>query len=412
MDAMRQLYYGDPAPNAVLCWRMISTRPMPGSWVGYVAAAALIVCTPIRLPAQTGSPHVAAVPAAAGDSPSDAGPLATDLSSRLTRRDLARAMKLVGDWQLQRLPADAQYEWTFAALYAGMMAVPAEVAGDAYKQAMQRIGEQLRWQPGPRVLHADDQAVGQMYLEQYRLHRDPAMLAPIKRRMDEAVNTPDDPAMELWWWCDALFMAPPVLADLSATTGDPKYLQFMDHEWDRTNKLLYDGNAHLFSRDATYLDKRESNGAKVFWSRGNGWVVAGLVRVIERMPAHSPLRAKYVLQLQDMAAALAPLQGSDGLWKPGLLDGADYPLSEISGSAFFSYAMAYGVNHGLLPRRIYEPIIQKAWAGMISHIYADGRLGRIQPVGTAPGPLAETTSYVYGVGGFLLAGSEIYRTAK
>ena len=321
-------------------------------------------------------------------------------------------MKLVGDWQLHRLPADAQYEWTFAALYAGMMAVPTEVAGDTYKQAMQRVGEQLRWQPGPRVLHADDQAVGQMYLEQYRLHKDPAMLAPIKSRMDEEMNTPDDPAKELWWWCDALFMAPPVLADLSATTGDPKYLQFMDHEWDRTNKLLYDNQAHLFSRDATYLDKHEKNGAKVFWSRGNGWVVAGLVRVIDRMPANSPLRAKYVLQLQDMVAGLAPLQGTDGLWKPGLLDAADYPLSEISGSAFFTYAMAYGVNHGLLPRKTYGPIIQKAWAGMISHVYADGRLGCIQPVGAAPDPLAETTSYVYGVGGYLLAGSEIYSTAK
>jgi unsaturated rhamnogalacturonyl hydrolase len=389
-----------------------NTRPMPIRLMGYVAAAALIACTLMSLPAQTGSPSVARVPAPAGDSPSDAGPLATNLSSQLTRRDLAKAMKLVGDWQLHRLPADAQYEWTFAALYVGMMAVPTEVAGDTYKQAMQRVGEQLRWQPGPRVLHADDQAVGQMYLEQYRLHKDPAMLAPIKSRMDEEMNTRDDPAKELWWWCDALFMAPPVLADLSVTTGDPKYLQFMDHEWDRTNKLLYDNQAHLFSRDATYLDKHEKNGAKVFWSRGNGWVVAGLVRVIDRMAANSPLRAKYVLQLQDMVAGLAPLQGTDGLWKPGLLDAADYPLSEISGSAFFTYAMAYGVNHGLLPRKTYEPIIQKAWAGMISHVYADGRLGCIQPVGAAPGPLAEATSYVYGVGGYLLAGSEIYSSAK
>jgi rhamnogalacturonyl hydrolase YesR len=393
---------------------MVATkvRPMPIRLMGYVAAAALIFCTPMSLPAQTGPASVARVPAPAGDSPSDAGPLALNLSSDLTRRDLAKAMKLVGDWQLHRLPADAQYDWTFAALYAGMMAVPAEVAGDTYKEAMQRVGEQLRWQPGPRVLHADDQAVGQMYLEQYMLHKDPAMLAPIKARMDEVVNTPDDPAKELWWWCDALFMAPPVLADLSATTGDPKYLKFMDHEWDRTNKLLYDNKAHLFSRDATYLGKLEKNGAKVFWSRGNGWVVAGLVRVIDRIPANSPLRPKYVLQLQDMIAGLAPLQGTDGLWRPGLLDAAGYPLSEISGSAFFTYAMAYGVNHGLLPRKTYEPIIQKAWAGMISHVYADGRLGCIQPVGAAPGPLAETTSYVYGVGGYLLAGSEIYSTAK
>src|SRR5260370_15399319 len=160
--------------------RRAMTRPMPVRLMGYVAAAALIACTPMSLPAQTGSPSVARVPAPAGDSPSDAGPLATNLSSQLTRRDLARAIKMVGDWQLHRLPTDAQYEWTFAALYAGMMAVPAEVAGDTYKQAMQRVGEQLRWQPGARVLHADDQAVGQTYLEQYMLHKDTAMLAPIQ----------------------------------------------------------------------------------------------------------------------------------------------------------------------------------------------------------------------------------------
>jgi unsaturated rhamnogalacturonyl hydrolase len=382
------------------------------SFVGYVTAAALLTSMPLASQTAPASPSGRVITAPSGDSPADAGPLATNLSARLTRTDLAKAMKLVADWQLHRLPAEPQYDWTFAALYTGMMAVPPQVAGDTYKQAMQQIGEQLHWQPGPRMLHADDQAVGQMYMEQYMLHKDPAMMSPIKSRMEEVMNTPDDPAKELWWWCDALFMAPPVLADLSATTHDPKYLQFMDHEWDRTSKLLYDDKAHLFSRDATYLDKHEKNGAKIFWSRGNGWVVAGLVRVIDRLPPDSPMRAKYVLQLQQMVAALAPLQGSDGLWKPGLLDAADYPLPEISGSAFFTYAMAYGVNHGLLPRKTYEPIIQKAWAGMVSHVYADGRLGCIQPVGGAPGPLTETTSYVYGVGAYLLAGSEIYSTAK
>src|SRR5260370_32795477 len=170
-----------------------TTRPMPIRLLGYVAAAALIACTPVSLPAQTGSPSGARVPSPSGDSPSDAGPIATNVSSQLTRRDLARAMKLVGDWQLRRLPADAQYEWTFAALYAGMMAVPTEVAGDTYKQAMQQVGEQLSWQPGPRVLHADDQAVGQMYFEQYMLYKDAAMLAPIKSRMGAKMNTPDRP---------------------------------------------------------------------------------------------------------------------------------------------------------------------------------------------------------------------------
>jgi rhamnogalacturonyl hydrolase YesR len=350
--------------------------------------------------------------AAPGDAPADAGPPATDLSPAITKRDIAKAMQRVADWQLQRLPAEAQYDWTFAALYAGMMAVPTDIAGDKYRAAMRRVGDELAWQPGPRVLHADDQAVSQMYLEQYMLTKDERMLAPTRARMDTEIKTPDDGTQPLWWWCDALFMAPPVLANLAAMTHDDKYWQFMDHQWHITDNLLYDKDEHLFSRDLTFLDKREKNGRRVFWSRGNGWVMAGLVRVIDRMPADSPLRAKYVLRLQQMAAAVIKVQGADGLWRPGLLDPDSYPLPEISGSAFITYALAYGVNHKLLPAATYSPVIHKAWAGMLKHVFADGRLGCIQPVGSAPAPLSATSSYVYGVGAFLLAGSEIYGTAR
>jgi unsaturated rhamnogalacturonyl hydrolase len=350
--------------------------------------------------------------ASPGDAPADAGLLATDLSAAITKRDIAKAMGRVADWQLQRLPAEAQYDWTFAALYAGMMAVPADVSGDKYRAAMRRIGDELAWQPGPRVLHADDQAVSQMYLEQYMLTKDERMLAATRARMDAEISTPDDGTKPLWWWCDALFMAPPVLADLAAITHDDKYWQFMDHQWHITGNLLYDPDEHLFSRDLTFLDKREKNGRRVFWSRGNGWVMAGLVRVIDRMPADSPLRAKYVLRLQQMAAAVIKVQGADGLWRPGLLDPDSYPLPEVSGSAFITYALAYGVNHKLLSTTTYSPVIHRSWAGMLKHVYADGRLGCIQPVGAAPAPLSPTSSYVYGVGAFLLAGSEIYSTAR
>ncbi len=349
-----------------------------------------------------------------GDTLTNAGPLAHNLSPKLGRRDIAKAMKLVADWQLSRLPAQPQVDWTWAALYAGFMAVPDKVAGDKYKQAMQHIGEQLNWQPGPRVMHADDQAVGQMYLEQYLLHKEPRMIAPMRARLDTEIATPDpaDPKRPLWWWCDALFMAPPVFADMAAATGDKKYLAFMDREWDITTALLYNRSKHLYFRDASYLDQHEKNGEPLFWSRGNGWVMGGIVRVLKELPADSPLRPKYVALFKEMAAEMLSIQGNDGLWRPGLLDADAYPLPEISGSAFITYAMAYGVNEGILDRATYWPAVEKAWAGMLTRIYADGRLGCIQPVGGAPGAFTETTSYVYGVGAYLLAGSEIYRGVK
>lgn len=347
-----------------------------------------------------------------GDHLGTPGPLATGLSPRLTKRDLAKAMKLVADWQLNRLPAEAQYDWTFGALYAGFMGVPDAVAGDRYKRAMMQIGEKLDWSPGPRAEHADDQAVGQMYMEQYFIHKDKKMMMPMKARLDQEIATPDDPNKPLWWWCDALFMAPPVFADMAKATGDRKYLDFMDHQWTITTDLLYDRNKHLYSRDADWLDKHEKNGEKIFWSRGNGWVMGGIVRVLKVLPADSPLRPKYVQLLKEMSAEALAIQSKDGLWRPGLLDANSYPLPEVSGSAFITYALAYGVNEHILDRTTYWPAVKKAWAGMLTHVYADGRLGCIQPVGAAPGAFDETSSYVYGVGAYLLAGSEIYRTAK
>ena len=347
-----------------------------------------------------------------GDSLPTAGPLAENLSPKFTKADLAKAMKIVADWQLTRQPAVPQTDWTWAALYTGFMGVPDAVAGDKYKKAMQDLGDKLKWQPGPRVEHADDQAVGQMFLEQYFIHKDAKMLDPMKARLDQEIATPDDPAKPLWWWCDALFMAPPVYADMAKATGDKKYLDFMDREWNITTDLLYDKDKHLYSRDATFLNKHEKNGENLFWSRGNGWVMGGTVRVLKQLPKDSPLRPKYVTLLKEMSAEALAIQSKDGLWRPGLLDADSYPLPEVSGSAFITYALAYGVNEKILDKKTYWPAVEKAWAGMLTHVYADGRLGAIQPVGAAPGAYTETSSYNYGVGAYLLAGSEIYRTAK
>ena len=118
------------------------------------------------------------------------------------------------------------------------------------------------------------------------------MIAPIRERMDAVMALPDDPEKPLWWWCDALFMAPPVLTKLSRATGDRKYLDFMDHEWWITSGLLYSPSNHLFFRDKSFLDKHEANGSSIFWSRGNGWVFAALARVLAEMPQDYPSRAE------------------------------------------------------------------------------------------------------------------------
>ena len=367
--------------------------------------------------AQTAARPQPVPPAPSGDSLPTPGPLA-HLSPKLDRRDIRKAVRLVADWQLNRMPEHAQNEWTWAALYDGFMAVPHDVNGDKYQRAMMQIGDALEWQPGLRPTHADDQAVGQMFMEQYFQHKDPRMIAAMRAELDAQLPTPDPPDLTdpqrplLWYWCDALFMAPPVWADMAKATGDAKYLTYMDREWQITTDLLYDHSKHLYSRDGSFIDKHEKNGEKIFWSRGNGWVMGGIVRVLKVLPTDSPLRPKYVELLKEMAAEMISIQSSDGLWRPGLLDANSYPLPEISGSAFIAYALAYGVNEGILDRAKYWPAVEKAWAGTLSHVYADGRLGCIQPVGAAPGAYTETSSYVYGVGAWLLAAAEIERGVK
>jgi unsaturated rhamnogalacturonyl hydrolase len=346
-----------------------------------------------------------------GDTPATPPPLAIDLSPELTRKNVKHAMEKVADWELTQAESHFDQDWTFAALYTGFMAVPKAANGEKYQKAMLQMSRKFNWQPGPRVGVADDMAIGQTYLSLYLLHHDPAMIGPIRQRGDAVMALPTNPEKLLWWWCDALFMAPPVFTKLSQATGDRKYLDFMDQQWWITSGLLYSPSNHLFFRDKTFLDKHEANGSSVFWSRGNGWVFAGLAKVLAEMPRDYPSRAKYVAQFKEMAEEIAGLQGTDGLWRPGLLDAAAYPLPENSGSAFFTFGFAYGINSGILERAKYQPVVQKAWKGLLSHIYQDGRLGCIQPIGAAPGDYSAASNYVFGTGAFLLAGSEVYRLA-
>ena len=345
--------------------------------------------------------------AAAGDQPDDPGPLATDLSPGLKRPEILKAMKKVADWQLQHSEGRYNIQWTFAALYDGFLAASKTTGDNRYRDRVLQIASDNHWEFGPRFAHADDEAIGLTYLTLYA--DDPKLdeIAPTRDGMDKLLARPDDPKKNLWWWCDALYMAPPVLAQLSIATGDHRYLDFMNREWWITSGALYDPGEHLYFRDDRFLTMHEANGKKVFWSRGNGWVLAALALVLERMPADYPDRAKYEKQFKEIAERVAGLQQSDGLWRASLLDPDSYPNPEISGSGFFTFAMAWGIHHKLLDRKTYLPVIKKSWQGMLTHVYADGRLGSIQPIGGEPGKFKPSSSYVYGVGAFLLAGSEL-----
>jgi len=349
---------------------------------------------------------------AAGDSPSDPGPLAGHLSGALRHADVKASMGKVADWQLSRVNDEASQDWTFATLYLGFLEASNTLHDPRTMDYVKAVAEHYHWTLGPRQTQADDQAIGQSYLWLYNRNPDPQHIAPIRRQFDDVMRAPDEPQKPVWWWCDALFMAPPVWTHLASVTHDARYLDYMDREWHITADLLWDKEEHLFFRDKSYFDKREKNGRKIFWSRGNGWVMGGLVQVLTYMPQNDQRRPFYLEKFRQMAEKIRSLQSDDGLWRPGLLDAADYPYPEISGSAFFVYATAWGIHHGLLDKARFRPVVERGWEGLVRHIYEDGRLGSIQPIGAAPGAFTPGSSYVFGVGAFLLAGSEVNQLSR
>jgi len=344
------------------------------------------------------------------------------LSPDIIPQKVLKAMQRVADWQLAHPSTNPPTSWLLGAENAGMMAL-AGISGDPkYREAMRAAGEANDWRPGPQFYDADDYCVGQAYTELYFLYRENRMIAPLRERFDAILAKPSDvPGLEFtkaekrdrknWSWCDSLFMGPPTWLRLYAATDDSRYLDFAVTNWWRTTDYLYDKDEHLFFRDSTFFKKHEANGKKVFWSRGNGWVLAGLVRVLQYLPMNHPDRPRFEQLFKEMAGKILACQQPDGLWRASLLDPEDFPAKETSGSGFFTYALAWGVNQGLLDRATFEPAVRKGWAALVSCVEADGKLTHVQPVGSDPKKFAEDSTAPYGIGAFLLAGSEVYRMA-
>jgi unsaturated rhamnogalacturonyl hydrolase len=333
---------------------------------------------------------------------------------------IMKVMKAAADWQLAHPSAHAPYDWTQAAFYTGMMAL-AGVSDDAkYYNAMKAMGEKNQWRPGLRPGHGDDYAVIATYAKIYQRERDKNMIAPglalfdylATRKYDEPLTWGNAIEFRELAWCDALFMAPPPLAAMTTATGNRKYLDLGNRLWWKTTDFLYDKEEHLYYRDGRYFDQREPNGKKVFWSRGNGWVFAGLARMLQELPADYPDRGRYLTLFKDMAEKIASVQGKDGSWSSSLLDPASLPNPETSGTGFFTFGFAWGVNQGLLDRARFEPVARKGWASLVSALHPDGMLGWVQQIGAAPGSATRESTEVYGTGALLLAGSEVMKFGK
>ncbi|MCX6321045.1 MAG: glycoside hydrolase family 88 protein [Bacteroidia bacterium] len=343
----------------------------------------------------------------------------------LTKTDIKAVLKAVADWQVRTPLTHHLADWTNGALYSGMVEW-AGIAGDeSYYEWLKGISEKLSWtyyiHDNPlRRYHADDYCVGQTYIELYRKYKDKKMIKPMRAYLDQIlkdpakgdllfVNTKEYWSTQRWSWCDALFMGPTVWAKMADVTGKEKYLNFMYQEYKATTDYLYDKEEDLYFRDSNYFTRKEANSAKVFWGRGNGWVFAGLPIIIRELPEKYRNKDYFVTIYKEMAAKLLSLQSADGFWHASLLDPASYPSPEMSATAFFVYGLAWGVNNGYLDKETYLPAVVKGWKSMVTSVWPDGKVGFIQPIGADPKSVTKEMTEVYGVGGFLMAGTEITR---
>ncbi|HGY93057.1 MAG TPA: hypothetical protein ENK43_17975 [Planctomycetes bacterium] len=335
----------------------------------------------------------------------------------LTPTSILAIMERVGAWQIEHPLPHSETDWTRGALYAGLDALAQVSPNPRFEEDLVARGREAKWDLGPRKSFADDACVGQTWISLALRRQDarPEWIAPTRQVFDDRIRADKDESLEWknnvhlhqWAWCDALFMAPPTLALLAEATRDARYLDLLDKRWWRTSRYLYDAKEHLYYRDSRYFEKKEANGESVFWSRGNGWVMAGLARVLAHMPTDRPSRGRYERQFREMAARILSLQQADGSWHASLLDPSSFPNPEMSGTGFFCFALAWGCNAGLLPRETYRPAAQRAWQALCRAVDANGRLGWVQPIGADPRSVRPFDTEIYGVGAFLLAGREL-----
>lgn len=340
--------------------------------------------------------------------------------SYFRKKYIREVMNKAAVWQLQH-PKHAQNDWTNGAFYAGVFAAWQTTRSPELYKAMMAMGnDSTQWLPHRRWYHADDIAISQTYIDLYRIEKHQSMIQPtvdtVKLLMERDYPTRGKIDVIKWWWCDALFMGPPVLVKLGVTLKDSSFLAHNDRYFKECYDLLYNREERLFARDLNYVikndgnDRYEANGQKIFWSRGNGWVMGGLVRILQELPADYRNRPFYENLFREMAERMLTLQQEDGLWRASLLDPAAYPGGEVSGSGFFCYALAWGINNKLLDKKTYLPAVKKTWVALNHCVNEEGRVGWVQPIGADPRKNFTAESWeVYGTGAFLLAGSEVIR---
>jgi unsaturated rhamnogalacturonyl hydrolase len=340
---------------------------------------------------------------------------------------LAIIHKVNDYWQSKNVPQTRAF-WDVAAYHTGNMEAYFLTKHEEYRKYSESWAEHNLWmgaKSGNRsewkytygerddyVLFGDWQICFQTYADLYNLSKDEKKIARAREVMEHQMSTA---ARNYWWWVDGLYMVMPVMTKLYKITGNPLYLDKLYEYFTWADSLLYDKEAKLYYRDAKYVypRHRSANGKKDFWARGDGWVFAGLAKVLNDLPRNYRHRHLFVDRYRRLAEAIKKSQQTEGYWTRSLLDSAHAPGPETSGTAFFTYGLVWGINNGYLKKKEYLPVVARSWNYLTkTALQPDGRIGYVQPIGerAIPGQVVDKNSTSnFGVGAFLLAACEMHR---
>lgn len=370
---------------------------------------------------------------------SSCGSSSTGSVNKPEKEEILNSLRLANDYFMEKwsdpgepIPYPSRkrnYEsnvWTRAYYYEGLIDLWKIDPQQRYLDYALEWGNKHEWglrnsEEGWKTRNADNQCAGQAYIFLYELDPDKPehYIAPIKQSVDSMMLTDK---IDDWSWIDAIQMAMPIFAQLGNITGNTEYYQraydmYMYTKHEHGDNGLYNPEDRLWWRDKDFDPPyTEPNGEDCYWSRGNGWVVVAMARMLDILPEDEPNRKEYETMLVDMCYALKEVQREDGLWNVSLHDPGHYGGKELTGTAMFAYGMAYGVNNGLLNAEEFAPVIFNAWNGMVNDcLHPNGFLGYVQGTGKEPKE-AQPVTYErepdfddFGLGAFLMAGAEIYK---
>lgn len=330
-------------------------------------------------------------------------------------------------WQTNNKPEVRSF-WDNAAYHTGNMEAYFLTGNEKYRAYSEAWANHNQWkgaksnnraewmynygETDKHVLFGDWQICFQTYIDLYNIQPDDYKIRRAREVMEYQMSTPKN---DYWWWADGLYMVMPVMTKLYKLTGNQQYLDKLYEYICYSDEIMYDQETGIYYRDAKYVypKHKSANGKKDFWARGDGWVLAGLAKVLKDLPADYKHRQFFVDKYKRLAKAIAEIQQPEGYWTRSMMDPEHAPGPETSGTAFFTYGFLWGINNGYLDEEIYLPVVKKSWAYLKNKaLQKDGKVGYVQPIGerAIPGQVVDVNSQAnFGVGAFLLAACEYVR---